>query len=113
MSPGRWQLVQFAKKIGATSLVNVGALIRQARGQKDDALKLAKEAVDVELSLAPPSGPADPFKPAPEFYGEMLLDSGRNAEAAAAFELSLQRTPNRTPSVKGMQRARSTGTAMR
>jgi tetratricopeptide (TPR) repeat protein len=91
----------------------VGALLRSARGQKDEALRLAKEAVDIELSLPAPSGPADPFKPAPEFYGELLLDSGRNAEAITALELSLQRTPNRTPSVKAMQRARSTGTAMR
>jgi hypothetical protein len=88
-------------------------LVRQARGQKDDALRLAKEAVDIELSLPAPSGPADPFKPAPEFYGELLLESGRNSEAIAALELSLQRTPNRTPSVKAMQRARATGTAMR
>ena len=91
----------------------VGALVRYARGQKDEALRLAKEAVDIELTMPPPSGPADPFKPAPEFYGEMLLDSGRNSEAIAALELSLQRTPNRTPSVKAMQRARASGTAMR
>ena len=91
----------------------VRALIGYARGQKDEALKLAKEAVDIELSLPAPSGPADPFKPAPEFYGEMLLESGRNAEAIAALEVSLQRTPNRTPSIKAMQRARAAGTAMR
>lgn len=91
----------------------VGALVRRARGQTDEALKLAKEATDVELSLPAPSGPPDPFKPAPEFYGELLLESGRNAEAIAALELSLQRTPNRTPSVKALQRARAAGTAMR
>jgi hypothetical protein len=91
----------------------VGALIRHGRGQKDEALKLAKEAMDIELSLPAPSGPPDPIKPAPEFYAEMLLESGRNAEAIAALEVSLQRTPNRTPSVKALQRARSAGTAMR
>ena len=91
----------------------VGALIRAASGQKDEALKLAKEAMEIELAMAAPSGPPDPIKPAPEFYGEMLLDSGRNAEAVTALELSLQRTPNRTPSVKAMQRARASGTAMR
>ena len=91
----------------------VGALIRAARGQRDEALTLAREAMDIEVGMAPPSGPPDPIKPAPEFYAELLLDSGRNSEAAAAFELSLQRTPNRTPSVKGMQRARAAGTAMR
>jgi hypothetical protein len=91
----------------------VGALIRAARGQKDEALTLAKEAMEIELSMAAPSGPPDPIKPAPEFYGEMLLESGRNSEAISALEVSLQRTPNRTPSVKALQRARATGTAMR
>ena len=91
----------------------VGALIQSARNQKDIALKTAKEAMEIELTLAAPSGPPSPIKPAPEFYAEMLLESGRNAEAIAALELSLQRTPNRTPSVKAMQRARATGTAMR
>jgi tetratricopeptide (TPR) repeat protein len=103
----------FSAKYVAVMEKQVSALVSHARGQKDEALKLAKEAVDIELTLPAPSGPPDPFKPAPEFYGEMLLDSGRNAEAAAALELSLQRTPNRTPSVKAMQRARAAGTAMR
>ena len=91
----------------------IAALTKFARGQKDDALRLAKEAMEIELTLGAPSGPPDPIKPAPEFYGEMLLDAGRNTEAIAALEVSLQRTPNRTPSVKAMQRARASGTAMR
>src|SRR5687767_14520634 len=103
----------FNAKYVAVMEKQVGALIRHARGQKDEALKLAKEAMDIELTLAAPSGPADPIKPAPELYGEMLLDSGRNSGGIAALELSLQPTPNRTPSVKAMQRARATGTAMR
>jgi len=91
----------------------VAAVSRFAQGQRDEALKLAKEAMDIELALNAPSGPPDPIKPAPEFYGELLIEAGKHAEAVAALELSLQRTPNRTPSVKAMQRARSAGTAMR
>jgi hypothetical protein len=90
----------------------VAALVANAKGQKDEALKLAKEAMELELGLSAPSGPPDPIKPAPEFYGELLIEAGRSAEAIAALELSLQRTPNRTPSVKAMARARSAGTAM-
>jgi hypothetical protein len=90
----------------------VAALVSHARGQKDEAVKLAKEAMEVELSLSAPSGPPDPIKPAPEFYGELLLDAGRTVEAVAALELSLQRTPNRTPSVKALARAKAAGTAM-
>ena len=83
----------------------VAALISKAKGQQDEALKLAREAMDIELSLSAPSGPPDPIKPAPEFYGELLLDAGRTADAIAALDLSLQRTPNRTPSVKAMAQA--------
>ena len=90
----------------------VAALVAISRGQRDEALKLAKDAMDIELALSAPSGPPDPIKPAPEFYGELLLEAGRTGEAIAALELSLQRTPNRTPSVKALARAKSAGTAM-
>jgi tetratricopeptide (TPR) repeat protein len=80
----------------------LGAIIRWARGQQEDALALAKEAVDVEKTMEAPSGPPDPIKPAFELYGELLAAAGRHQEAAAAFEQSLLRTPNRTPSVKGL-----------
>jgi len=92
------------KEIAAVSLL--------ARGQKPDAVRVAKEASDIELTLSAPSGPPEPIKPAPELYGEVLLEAGRMPEAAAAFEQSLARTPNRTPSVKGLARATSdTGTS--
>lgn len=83
----------------------LGAILLWARGQKDQALQLAKEATDVEKTLASPSGPPEPIKPAFELYGEMLLDAGRAKEAAQAFEQSLLRTPRRTPSVLGLARA--------
>jgi tetratricopeptide (TPR) repeat protein len=83
----------------------VAALARMAAGQKEEALKLAKEAVDVELTLSPPSGPPDPMKPALELYGEMLLETNRFDEAANAFSQSLLRTPKRTPSLLGLARA--------
>jgi predicted negative regulator of RcsB-dependent stress response len=85
----------------------VGATASFAKGQKDAAVKLAKEAADIELTLRAPSGPVEPIKPALELYGDLLLETGRAAEAAAAYEQALQRTPNRTPSVTGLQRARS------
>jgi hypothetical protein len=39
----------------------------------------------------------------------LLLEAGRAPEAAGAYEQSLQRTANRTPSVKGLERAKSQG----
>jgi tetratricopeptide (TPR) repeat protein len=83
----------------------LGAIIRWAKGQKDEALQFAKEATEAEKSMAAPSGPPEPIKPAFELYGEMLLDAGRAKEAVQAFEQSLLRTPKRTPSVLGLARA--------
>ena len=83
----------------------LGAIVRMSRGEKDDAVRLAKEAADIELTMNAPSGPPDPMKPALELYGEMLLEANRPAEAAAAFEQALLRTPKRTPSLLGLARA--------
>ena len=85
----------------------LGAIIRAAAGQRDQAVALAKEAADIEQTMAAPSGPPEPIKPAFELYGELLAEAGRHAEAAAAFEQALLRTPNRTPSVQGLAAARS------
>lgn len=87
----------------------VSSVSQLSRGQKDDAVRLAKEAADVEATMSAPSGPPDPIKTAVELYGEILLDAGRHVEAAAAFEKSLQRTPNRTASVKGLAQPTKSG----
>lgn len=80
----------------------LGAIIASAKGEKERALALAKAAAEVELTMAPPSGPPEPIKPAFELYGELLAEAGKDQEAMAAFEQALLRTPNRTPSVRGL-----------
>jgi len=80
----------------------LGAIIRWAKGEKDEALALAKAATEVEMTMEPPSGPPVPIKPAFELYGELLAEAGRHKEAEAAFEQALLRMPNRTPSVRGL-----------
>jgi tetratricopeptide (TPR) repeat protein len=95
----------YAAKEAAILEKEVTALARLAAGRKDEAVRLAKEAVDIELTTNAPSGPPDPMKPALELYGEMLLEADRPADAAAAFSQALLRTPKRTPSVLGLARA--------
>ena len=82
-------------------------MVRLARGQKDEAVEVAKEAADIELSMSAPSGPPAPIKPALELYGDLLMDAGRLKEASAAYEQELLRTPNRTPTTKGLARAKA------
>jgi tetratricopeptide (TPR) repeat protein len=83
----------------------LAAVIAMARRQGDEAVRLMKEATDIEATLDRPSGPPDPIKPAAELYGEILLALDRPGEAVTQFEQSLLRTPRRTPSLLGLARA--------
>jgi tetratricopeptide (TPR) repeat protein len=89
----------------------VASAAQLARGQNAEAVRLAKEASDIESTLAAPSGPPEPIKPGLEFYGEVLLATGRPTDAATAFRQQLLRTPKRSPSVDGLARASSTAGA--
>jgi tetratricopeptide (TPR) repeat protein len=81
------------------------ALIALAKDQKDAALALLREAVAIEESMRPPNGAADPIKPSHELLGEVLLQTGKPADAATAFDASLLRMPNRARSLIGSARA--------
>jgi tetratricopeptide (TPR) repeat protein len=96
----------YAAKQPAILEKEVAAVTALMRGQHDQAIALAKEAADIELTTNAPSGPPDPMKPALELYADVLLEAGRASDAGAAYEKALLRTPNRTPSVKGLARAR-------
>jgi tetratricopeptide (TPR) repeat protein len=81
------------------------ALLALARGKKDEAVALLREAVKLEDTKRPPNGAADPVKPSHELLGEVLLSTGNPSEAAKAFEASLLRMPNRARSLLGSARA--------
>ena len=81
--------------------MELAALIAQAKGQTDQAIKLLKDAAALEESMRAPNGAADPIKPSHELLGEVLLKAGKAKEAADAFETSLLRMPNRARSLMG------------
>jgi tetratricopeptide (TPR) repeat protein len=83
----------------------LAALIAQAKGQTDQAIALLKAAADLEETMRAPNGAADPIKPSHELLGEVLLQAGKANEAAAAFEVSLLRMPNRARSLMGAIKA--------
>jgi tetratricopeptide (TPR) repeat protein len=95
----------YAAKPLAIMEKEVSALARLAEGRNDEAIRLAKDAADIELTMNAPSGPPEPIKPALELYGDVLLASDRPADAMAAYEQSLLRTPKRTPSLAGLARS--------
>lgn len=102
----------------ATAAARIEAMQRmveaKAAAQKKDfatAFAKMKQANALEEKDAAPSGPPDLIKPTHELHGELLLESGRPKEAAAMFEKSLERQPNRTRSVRGLEKARRLGAA--
>ena len=83
----------------------VDAWILYERGETEDALSLMSEAADLEDSMDKhPTTPGEVL-PVRELYGELLLKEGRPEEARAAFEASLERTPNRRNALAGLERA--------
>lgn len=83
------------------------AALALAEGDAAAAERHLQEATALEAALDPPSGPPEILKPSFEHYGEFLLAQGRAQDAAAQFEQALERTPNRTLSVRGLERARA------
>ena len=85
--------------------MELAALLAVATGRRADAVLGMQEAVALDRDLPPPLGPPRPIKPAPELFGEILLELGRPGEAAAQFERALARWPNRSLSLLGRARA--------
>ncbi len=83
----------------------LAAIIALAKRREAQALTLLREAVQIEDSMRSPNGAADPVKPSHELLGEVLLQLGKPAEAAAAFDRCLARMPNRARSLYGSARA--------
>ena len=86
----------------------VAALTSLAGGDMQGAVAMAREAAEMEMSeMNAPSGPPVPMKPAIELYGDILMASDMPVEALSAYERSLQRIPQRTPSILGLAKAAS------
>lgn len=81
------------------------AWLTYAEGKKEEALKLARSAADLEEKAG--KHPVTPgwILPARELLGDMLLDSGRPAEALTEYEASLRQAPNRFNGLHGAARA--------
>ncbi len=73
--------------------------------QGEQAIEMLASAIALKEAQRPPNGAADPLKPIHELTGEVLLVMGQPKDAAARFEQSLLRMPNRPLSLIGAARA--------
>lgn len=74
-------------------------------GHAETAVRLLREAAELEESLPMEFGPPASLKPPHELLGEVLLELDRPEEAVVAFEGSLALAPRRTPSLRGLAEA--------
>ena len=99
----------FRASIAAVNEKELEAAMALARGDDAAAEALLVEATVLEGDLNAPQGAPFPMKSAYEMYGEFLLARGRSDEAATQFARALERMPNRTRSVRGLERAQAGG----
>ena len=78
----------------------------EAMRRRDYAAALAILEPMAAQPATPPVGPPTGLR-THELLGEALLGAGRAQDALAAYERSLQLTPNRQASVRGLERARA------
>jgi tetratricopeptide (TPR) repeat protein len=91
--------------VGGVLRQELEAMRRFSRGEREEALRLAREAAAAEDSMSFEFGPPDVVKPAHELAGELALAMGRASEAKAEFEAALARAPGRSRSLLGLARA--------
>lgn len=85
----------------AIQIVTIEAWLKLENGELEEALRLMRNAVEMEsLTSKHPVTPGE-ILPADELLADMLLKSNRPIEALDAYELNLKRRPNRFNGIYG------------
>lgn len=83
-------------------LLLVGATPQTLPAKRAEALKILEAAAQAERTMPIEFGPPIVPKPAAELLADQLLAAGRGADAAAAYQSVLDRTPGRKPALEGL-----------
>jgi tetratricopeptide (TPR) repeat protein len=81
------------------------AIIAAAEGNVAAAVKSVQALAPTETAMPFEFGPPFVEMPSYELLGDLLLQSGNTAQAREAFQVALQRTPERTSCLSGLARA--------
>jgi tetratricopeptide (TPR) repeat protein len=105
----RDKLLQSKKQDGADTVevMRLSALgwIASADGKKDEAVRLLREAADLEDRTDKHPVTPGAVQPAREQLAELLAETGKPADALAEYETSLKTAPNRFNGLSGAARA--------
>jgi hypothetical protein len=94
----------WAKQVEIQRL-EVEAWTEYAAGRKDAALATMQQAAELEATTDKHPVTPGELLPADELLGDMLLALGRKAEARAAYQSALARSPGRRNALRGVERA--------
>jgi tetratricopeptide (TPR) repeat protein len=94
-----WETIVGAQKLAAE------AWVARARGDDAGAVRLAREAAELEETVEKHPVTPGPLLPARELEGDLLFELGRHAEALASYEKTLEREPNRARTLFGAARS--------
>jgi tetratricopeptide (TPR) repeat protein len=94
-----WATIVEAQRLAAS------AWIARADGRYDVAVRLAREAAELEESVEKHPVTPGPLLPARELEGDLLLELGRPGEALRSYEMTLAREPRRARALFGAARA--------
>lgn len=95
-------------KQARTQQLSARAWLAFVEGSEDEALVMMREAADLEAVTEKEAVTPGEVLPAGELMGDMLTEMARYAEAVAAYESVLDRSPNRFHSLFGSGRAAET-----
>jgi tetratricopeptide (TPR) repeat protein len=95
---------EWATRVSAQHLA-ASAWAARAQGRDEDALRLAREAADLEDTVEKHPVTPGPLLPARELLGDLLMELGRTGEALAEYEATLEKEPRRARALFGAARA--------
>jgi tetratricopeptide (TPR) repeat protein len=84
-----------------TQLLAARAWVQFAEGKTNDAIATMQRAVALEANSDKEAVTPGEVLPAGDLLGDLLLESGKNTEALAAFEAVLEASPNRLNTLYG------------
>ena len=94
-----WATIVEAQRLAAS------AWVARAEGKNDEALRLARQAAELEESVEKHPVTPGPLLPARELEGDLLMELGRFADALRSYEATLVREPRRARALFGAARA--------
>lgn len=97
--------LNWSEKAQDVMVLELRALIQNAQGNGDKAVKLLREAADIEFAMPRRFGPPWPPKPSHELLGEMLAGPGGPRGRRQQFRIALSLATKRSKSLLGLARA--------